>query len=223
MDTNVERLSSMAFPLLHLKNCCIGLQCSTPILSTLLPRILCRPFARKLPEFKFWHSCIKSVWIAFLMTFFTVFDVPVFWPILLIYFLILFVSQMRRQIRHMIKHRYVPFSWGKTKYKAGKAPSKAAGKQSLWSDFFCGCYRGQWLNLLDIRQAERIKESSQVLCRGQMFFLLLHKDYPILCDSDNPWFNQSSTRNFLLWKHFYRPSTAFEFTVWWRHNFINWE
>lgn len=40
------------------------------------------------------------------MTFFQFFDVPVYWPILLLYFLSLFVLTMKRQIRHMIKHRY---------------------------------------------------------------------------------------------------------------------
>jgi hypothetical protein len=57
------------------------------------------------------------------MTFFTVFDIPVFWPILLVYFFILFFITMKRQIKHMVKHRYLPFSFGKTQYK-GKAPAK---------------------------------------------------------------------------------------------------
>jgi hypothetical protein len=58
--------------------------------------------------------------IGFCMTFFPVFDVPVFWPILLMYFLVLFFVTMKRQIKHMIKYRYVPFSFGK------KARSPAA-------------------------------------------------------------------------------------------------
>jgi len=84
-----------------------------------------RPFARRLPEFKFWYSCIKAVCTSFCMSFFEVFNVPVFWPILLLYFIVLFFITMKRQIRHMIKHKYVPWSWGKTKY-AGKAPVKDA-------------------------------------------------------------------------------------------------
>ena len=36
--------------------------------------------------------------------------------------LVLFVVTMKRQIRHMIKYRYLPFSLGKKTYKAGKAP-----------------------------------------------------------------------------------------------------
>jgi hypothetical protein len=47
------------------------------------------------------------------MTFFSVFDVPVFWPILLMYWFILFFVTMKRQIKHMIKYKYLPFTWGK--------------------------------------------------------------------------------------------------------------
>lgn len=76
-----------------------------------------RPFIRRLPEFKFWYSLTKAFCVAFLMTFFSVFNIPVFWPILLLYFIALFVLTMKRQIKHMIKYRYVPFSLGKTRYK----------------------------------------------------------------------------------------------------------
>jgi hypothetical protein len=80
-----------------------------------------KPFARRLGEFSFWYSCIKAVLIAVAMTFFSLFDVPVFWPLLLIYFIVLFVLTMKRQIKHMIRHKYVPFSIGKKKrYGKGK-------------------------------------------------------------------------------------------------------
>jgi len=75
-----------------------------------------KPFVRKLPEFKFWLSCTKAVLIGFGMTFFSMFNIPVFWPILLVYFVILFVLTMKRQIKHMIKHKYIPFSFGKKTY-----------------------------------------------------------------------------------------------------------
>ena len=76
-----------------------------------------RPFTRRLPEFKFWLACTRGTVIAFFMTFFSVFDVPVFWPILLLYFFVLFFMTMKRQIMHMYKHKYVPISFGKAKYK----------------------------------------------------------------------------------------------------------
>ena len=59
------------------------------------------------------YASIKSILLGTGMTFFTVFDVPVFWPILLLYWFVLFFVTMKRQIRHMIKHRYLPFSSGK--------------------------------------------------------------------------------------------------------------
>ena len=76
-----------------------------------------RPFARRLPEFKFWLACTRGTVIAIGMTFLSVFDVPVFWPILLMYFGILFFMTMKRQILHMYKHKYIPLSFGKAKYK----------------------------------------------------------------------------------------------------------
>ncbi len=105
-----------------------------------------RPFIRRLPEFKFWYSATRAIVIGFLCTWFSIFDVPVFWPVLVVYWLILFTltsklsslfeccevgrgigmkksesanvdaCSVRRQIQHMIKYRYVPFTFGKAKY-----------------------------------------------------------------------------------------------------------
>lgn len=91
-----------------------------------------RPFTRRVPEFKFWNSSTNAVVASIFMTFFKFFDIPVFWPILLIYFILLFVMTMRKQIAHMIKHKYVPVSWGKKTYNkkdpvetpGGPGPSK---------------------------------------------------------------------------------------------------
>lgn len=82
-----------------------------------------RPFVRRLPEFKFWYSITKAFCIAFLLTFFSIFDVPVFWPILLFYWIVLFTLTMRRQIMHMIKYKYVPFNFGKQRYDTKREPS----------------------------------------------------------------------------------------------------
>ena len=59
------------------------------------------------------YAFTKALVVAFILTFFSIFDVPVFWPILLLYWVVLFVLTMKRQIRHMIKYRYIPFSLGK--------------------------------------------------------------------------------------------------------------
>lgn len=84
-----------------------------------------KPFIRRLPEFKFWYVITKAFLVAFVLTFFSVFDVPVFWPILLFYWLVLFVLTMKRQIMHMIKYKYIPFDLGKQRY-GGKRPSSSS-------------------------------------------------------------------------------------------------
>merc|ERR1712080_508237 len=51
-----------------------------------------KPFVRRLPEFKFWHSATRAICIAFLCS----------WS----------------EIQSMIKYRYVPWDFGKVKYSA---------------------------------------------------------------------------------------------------------
>lgn len=75
-----------------------------------------KPFIRRLPEFKFWLKAVRATVLSLLTSFFTIFDIPVFWPILVMYFIILFCLTMRKQIQHMVKYRYLPFDLGKTRY-----------------------------------------------------------------------------------------------------------
>lgn len=75
-----------------------------------------KPFVPKVQEFVVWRSMVKVVLICFALTLFSVFDIPVFWPILVMYFIILFATQMGNRVKHMIKHKYVPWSAGKPKY-----------------------------------------------------------------------------------------------------------
>jgi len=72
-----------------------------------------RPFVRRLPEWQFWLSSTRATIIALFCTFSEAFDVPVYWPILVMYFFVLFVLTMRRQIQHMIKYKYIPFDLGR--------------------------------------------------------------------------------------------------------------
>jgi len=78
-----------------------------------------RPFMRRLPEFKFWYITFKALVISLILTLFSIFDVPVFWPVLVIYFFFLFLLTMRQRLLHMIRYKYVPFTYGKVRY-AGK-------------------------------------------------------------------------------------------------------
>lgn len=75
-----------------------------------------RPFIRRLPEFKFWYNAIRGVVLLIFLSLFPITDIPVFWPILLMYFIILFTFTMRKQIQHMVKYKYLPFDVGKKNY-----------------------------------------------------------------------------------------------------------
>ncbi|GMH17500.1 hypothetical protein Nepgr_019341 [Nepenthes gracilis] len=86
-----------------------------------------KPFIRRLPEFKFWYAITKAFLVAFIMTFFSIFDVPVFWPILLCYWIVLFALTMKRQIMHMIKYKYIPFDLGKQRYTGKKSRARSGG------------------------------------------------------------------------------------------------
>ncbi|KAL9241652.1 hypothetical protein vseg_015739 [Gypsophila vaccaria] len=84
-----------------------------------------KPFERRLPEFRLWYSITKAFIVSFVMTFVSVLDVPVFWPILSSYWVFLFILTMKRQIVHMIKYKYNPFSLAKPKrdWKKSSPPS----------------------------------------------------------------------------------------------------
>jgi Rer1 family len=58
-----------------------------------------RPFIRRLPEFKFWYSATRAITIGFVCTWFSIFDVPVFWPVLVVYWLILFALTSKSCVR----------------------------------------------------------------------------------------------------------------------------
>ncbi|PLW51928.1 hypothetical protein PCASD_00874 [Puccinia coronata f. sp. avenae] len=80
-----------------------------------------KPFIRRLPEFKFWHSATRATIFSLIATCFEFTDVPVFWPILLVYFLVLFSITMRRQIAHMRRYKYVPWDYmRKARYTGSK-------------------------------------------------------------------------------------------------------
>ncbi|CAD7935137.1 unnamed protein product [Amoebophrya sp. A25] len=80
-----------------------------------------KPFVRQLPEFKFWLDSVKALSLSTCMTLFRCFDMPVFWPVLVIYFLLLTFFTLKERIKHMIRHRYLPFSYGKKTYQ--RAPT----------------------------------------------------------------------------------------------------
>ena len=81
-----------------------------------------RPFQRKLREYNFWRVMFWTLIIAIPCTFSEAFNLPVFWPLLLFYFILIFFLVMKRQIMHMIKYKYLPWDTGKKTYT--KIPSQ---------------------------------------------------------------------------------------------------
>ena len=75
-----------------------------------------KPFYRKVKEFTFWNRVSMTLLISIFLTFFKGFDIPVFWPLLLVYFFLIFGLVMKRQIQHMIKYHYLPWDYAKTRY-----------------------------------------------------------------------------------------------------------
>lgn len=51
------------------------------------------------------YSATKAIAMVLVATLFPVLDIPVYWPILLVYFCVLFVVTMRRSIGHMRKYK----------------------------------------------------------------------------------------------------------------------
>eukprot|EP01065_Artemidia_motanka_P050283 TRINITY_DN8569_c0_g2_i1.p1 TRINITY_DN8569_c0_g2~~TRINITY_DN8569_c0_g2_i1.p1 ORF type:complete len:602 (+),score=157.76 TRINITY_DN8569_c0_g2_i1:134-1939(+) len=89
-----------------------------------------RPFQRKLPEYKAWYNACKSICVCYVLTFFRVFDIPVFWPVLVVYFVFIFAFNIQKQVRHMWKHQYVPWSTGEKKKFAGGEDAAARARRS---------------------------------------------------------------------------------------------
>jgi len=54
-----------------------------------------RPFIRRLPEFKFWHSSTRAISLSFICSWLGVFNIPVFWPVLVVVSLALLIRILR--------------------------------------------------------------------------------------------------------------------------------
>ena len=65
-----------------------------------------KPIMRKLTEFRLWEDINLPVIAAFVCSMFDLFDIPVFWPLLLFYFLYAMFAIVTRQRAHMQKYGY---------------------------------------------------------------------------------------------------------------------
>jgi len=72
-----------------------------------------KPLIRSVSEFKFWQGITLAVLLSNLLVSSEVFDLPVYWPFLLIYFLFLVGMTARKHMRHMEKYGYSIVDFGK--------------------------------------------------------------------------------------------------------------
>lgn len=75
-----------------------------------------KPFIRNLPEFDFWVFVTKIISIALCGTYFDILDIPVYRPILVIYFVFMVAFTTKRLLAHMRKYNYNPFPQAKEYY-----------------------------------------------------------------------------------------------------------
>ncbi|KAL0219887.1 hypothetical protein P9112_005540 [Eukaryota sp. TZLM1-RC] len=87
-----------------------------------------RPFIRKLPEFKAWKQATLATLSSLFASFLPFLDIPVYLPILVLYFIGISFAMLRVHVEHWIKYRYLPFSFGKKQYSRRRsAHSESTG------------------------------------------------------------------------------------------------
>ena len=63
-----------------------------------------------------WRHLFKGTLAAFLCTFFDIFNLEIYAPLLIFYFFCIMVLLCRVKIEHMIRYQYVPWNFGKSSY-----------------------------------------------------------------------------------------------------------
>lgn len=76
-----------------------------------------RPFIRNMPEFTYWLFCIKIVIGSLLLSMFSFTDIPVYTPILVLYFVFMISATVIKLWRHSSKYNYSLFFTSKSVLK----------------------------------------------------------------------------------------------------------
>ena len=63
-----------------------------------------------------WKQLFTATCFAAFFSCFDAADLEIYWPLLLTYFISMTIFLCRFKIEHMIKYKYIPFEFGKTKY-----------------------------------------------------------------------------------------------------------
>ena len=67
-----------------------------------------RPLLRSMSEISYWESATIAPLFAIVATFFQIFDLPVFWPFLVGYLILVIILTFSKYLKHMSKYGY---SW----------------------------------------------------------------------------------------------------------------
>ncbi|EEQ82541.1 hypothetical protein NCER_100718 [Vairimorpha ceranae BRL01] len=76
-----------------------------------------KPITRNLPEFDYWMFCTKVIGGGLVASCFSIFNIPVYTPVLIIYFCMMVVFTCKCLYAHIKKYKYNPFSISKDYYK----------------------------------------------------------------------------------------------------------
>lgn len=72
-----------------------------------------RPYVRRLPEFDFWKMCTQIIGLAYFVTYFPFLDLPVYKPVLIVYFIFIVIVTCYKLWIHSKKYNYSFFAFGK--------------------------------------------------------------------------------------------------------------
>ena len=68
------------------------------------------PFIRNLSEYDFWLFYMRVIIVSFILTFFNFLDIPVFVPLLILYFCIMVVATLAKLMQHQKIYKYNPWT-----------------------------------------------------------------------------------------------------------------
>ena len=81
-------------------------------------------FQRKIQELELWKLLMQGTVLCIFLTLFEFFAFPIFWPLLVFYFIMMTTFLCRYKLEHMIRYRYIPFDFSKKSYSGGKKKGK---------------------------------------------------------------------------------------------------
>ncbi len=70
-------------------------------------------------------SYMAAFVISILLSYVEFLNIPVFWPLLVMYFVMVVIVTFKTKISHMIRYNYLPIDIGKRTYNKGGAKNKA--------------------------------------------------------------------------------------------------